>query len=426
MIDATKPGEKPAYMWDDGKGSVPGFGLQILPSGIRSFVFQYRTSGQSRRMTIGRYPEWTVDEARKEASRHKVTADRGGDPLADRQQDKATKRAERLGMTIADLMDRYLERHVKIRNAASTRNAVEDLIKRHIVPKIGKIRIRDFERKDATEFHFLMRATPRQANFTLAILSKAFNLAEEWGLRPENSNPCKKVSRYPEPHRERFLTDAELERLGEALIEAETIGLPWKPPPAGKPVSKHVAREENRRARLSWQAIAAIRLLLFTGARLSEAIGLAWKDVNLEDGMISFPGVKGGARRPYPASIDAIDLLKTLPRKPGAEFVFPRDRDPKRHLSKEVMETAWQRIRWRAGLEDVHLHDLRHTTGTYAAQAGISSFVVRDLLRHRNVMTTGRYANYAADPVRDAADRVSSRIAEGLSRNRQKPEANEP
>ncbi len=171
------------------------------------------------------------------------------------------------------------------------------------------------------------------------------------------------------------------------MIEAETIGLPWNV--EGK-ASKHLAKEQNQRTQLSWQVIGALRLLLLTGARLSEITLLKWSDVDFVLRTIALPKIKGKKREPFPATAAALDILKSLPRVRGSVLIFPRNTDTSTSISKDVMESAWQRLRWSAQIEDVHIHDLRHTVGAYAAQAGVSGFIVRDLLRHANISTTGR------------------------------------
>ncbi len=135
-----------------------------------------------------------------------------------------------------------------------------------------------------------------------------------------------------------------------------------------------------------------------------------WSDVDFGLLTIALPKFKGKKREPFPATAAALDILKSLPRIAGSALVFPRNTNKDVPISKEVMESAWLRLRWRAQIEDVHIHDLRHTVGTYAAQAGVSGFIVRDLLRHANISTTGRYANFDASPVREVADIVGERI----------------
>ncbi len=149
---------------------------------------------------------------------------------------------------------------------------------------------------------------------------------------------------------------------------------------------------------------------MLTGARLSEITLLKWSDVDFGLLTIALPKFKGKKREPFPATAATLNILKSLPRLNGSALVFPRNTDKAVPISKEVMESAWQRLRWRAQIEDVHIHDLRHTVGTYAAQAGVSGFIVRDLLRHAHISTTGRYANFDDSPVREIADIVGARI----------------
>ncbi len=321
------------------------------------------------------------------------------------------KRAYREAPTLNDLFDRYLEEHVSAHNAASTVKDVEAMLKTHLRPRVGSIKVNDFKLSDAAKLHNALKAKPRRANHVLAILSKALSLAEVWGLRPVNSNPCGSIARYSENQRKRFMNAEEIGRLGEALAEGETVGLPWQ---IQEPTSKHLPLEDERRTLLSWQIVGAVRLLLLTGARLSEILGLKRSDVNAAARTIALPDRKGGKRVPHPANDAAFVVLAALPREKGGTFVFPRDGDPDKHISREALERAWARLRWRAEIEDVRLHDLRHTVGTYASQAGVSSFIVRDLLRHSNITMTGRYANFDADPVRQVSNTVGDRILSSL------------
>ena len=287
------------------------------------------------------------------------------------------------------------------------------MLKKFLKPHLGSIKVNDLTRTDVAKLHLAMRKTPRRANYVLAILSKALSLSEIWGLRSQQSNPCIGIRRYPENHRTRFLKHEEVKRLQDTLVEAETIGLPWK---VEGNTSKHLAKEGSRRTILSWQVVEIIRLLLLTGARLSEITELKWSNVDQEAGTIALPSKKGGKREPYPTSAAALEILARLPRVKGSAFVFPRNSDVNRPISREVMESTWQRVRWRAAIEDVHMHDLRHTVGTYAAQAGVSGFIVRDLLRHISIVTTGRYANFDANPVRDVANAVGERIVSAMGK----------
>jgi integrase len=397
-VDDANTLPKPYLLWD---GELRGFGLLVLPTGVKTYVFQYRNDARrSRRLTIGRHGALTVGEAREIAHETAVAVAKGNDPVA-------SKRSYREAPTVTQLLERYLSDHVTPHNAVSTQKDIKVIIAKKLMPIVGNIKVNDLTRDDVAKLHNAMRDTPRRANYVLAIFSKALSLAELWGLRAQNSNPCIGIKRYPENHRTRFLRQEELGRLLDAMNEAETIGLPWN---VEGNASKHLAKELNQRTQLSWQVIGALRLLLLTGARLSEITLLQWSDVDFTLRTIALPKFKGKKREPFPATTKALDILKSLPRMRGSVLVFPRNTNTCRSISKEVMENAWQRLRWRAQIEHVHIHDLRHTVGTYAAQAGVSGFIVRDLLRHANISTTGRYANFDDSPVREVADIVGKRI----------------
>ena len=405
IVDEAKGETKSFLLWD---GELRGFGVLVLPSHVKTFVLQYRNRARrSRRLTIGRYGALTVEEARVIAKEAAATIAKGEDPVAER-------RTYREAPTVAELLERYLLDHVALHNAASTQKDAKVIVEKFLKPHLGSIKVNDLTRTEVAKLHLAMRKTPRRANHVLAILSKALSLAEIWGLRSQHSNPCVGIRRYPENHRTRFLNHGELRRLQDALVEAETIGLPWNV--AGNK-SKHLAKEQNRRTILSWQVIEIIRLLLLTGARLSEITGLKWSNVDQEAGTIALPSKKGGKREPHPTSAAALEILAKLPRIRGSSYVFPRNGDENRPISREVMESTWQRVRWRAEIEDVRIHDLRHTVGTYAAQAGVSGFIVRDLLRHISIATTGRYANFDANPVRHVANVVGERIISAMGKS---------
>ena len=403
-IDALAPTSAPVFHWDSG---LKGFGLRQFPSGVKTFVFDYRNGdGRKRRVTVGRFGALTVEEARTLARGLAGRVAKGDDPAA-------TLRERRQAPTVSELLDDYVAKHLEVANAPGTRRTAKAAVESHIRPALGALKAASVTRQDVLKLRRKMEATPRLANLTLAVLSKTFSLAEEWGYRPEGSNPCRRVPRYEENERERFLAADELARLGAAIVEAETMGLPWRENEGVK--AKHRPKPENRRTAVNARALTAIKLLLLTGARLSEILELRWEHVDFERDALALPSRKGGTRRPHPVGTIALAILADIPRVEGSPWVLPAPLDPGAPLSPSVASHAWQALRERAGIADVRLHDLRHTAGTFVSQSGANAFLVRDFLRHKTIAITNRYANRDADPIRDLAESLGDRVAAGLN-----------
>ena len=231
-----------------------------------------------------------------------------------------------------------------------------------------------------------MRDKPYQANRVLALLSKFFNWCEKHGYRPDSSNPCRHIEKFKEQRRERFLSPLELARLGEALTEAET----------NDTTSPYV--------------IAALRLLVLTGARLSEILTLKWSYVDYENNLLRLPDSKTGAKVIY-VNAPALQILSDLPRLEGNPFVICGKREGARLINPQK---PWRRIRKAAGLDDVRIHDLRHSFASVAAGSGQSLPVIGALLGHTQPQTTARYAHLAADPLRAASDAIGGRISDAM------------
>ena len=283
-----------------------------------------------------------------------------------------------------ELAKRFVEEYIPARCKQSSAHSYARAVRQHVLPRIGNRRVADVTRGDVATLHHEMRAIPYAANRTLGILSAMFTAAELWGLRREGSNPCRYVKRFREQRRERFLSDEEYRRLGAALREAESTGT------------------------VAASAIAAIRLLMLTGCRLSEIMTLRWENVALGAAELRLPDSKTGAKVVHLGK-PAIAVLRGIARVEGNRWVIAGRRPGSRVAS---LHYPWGLIRKQAGLDDVRLHDLRHSFASGGLLVGEGLPMIGKLLGHSQVQTTARYAHLADDPVKAAADRIASRIAE--------------
>ena len=365
-------------LWDS---EIKGFGVRLRAGGALTYLVRYRpgTGGRGsplRTYTIGRHGSpWTPNLARDEAKRILGMVAEGADPAQDHSM-------RRQAPTVADLAARFLAEHVEPKRKNRTALEYQRLIELHIVPFLGSRKVSDVSRTDASKLHHALRATPYQANRVLAVLGKMLNLAEHWGLRPDGSNPCRHVDKFPEKSRERMLSADELARLGKAL--ADYSGSPY--------------------------TIAAIKLLVFTGARLSEILGLRWDWISFERCEARLPDSKTGAKTIHLAP-PALAVLNELPRLEDCPFVIA---GRKASSALVNLEKPWRHIRTAAGLNDVRLHDLRHAFASIAVASGMGLPIIGKMLGHSQSATTARYAHLASDPVKAAAEVVANRIERAL------------
>jgi integrase len=372
-VEAAEVKASEHFLWDD---EVPGFGLRVLPSGRKGFVVQYRAGRRPRRISLGPSTVLTCEQARTRAITIIAAVRNGEDPAAKRD-------ADRQAITVAELAERFDREHIALRLKESTAKSYRRYLERHILPAVGRLRVTEVTRADIAQFHHDLRHIRYDANRCLEVVSKMFNLAEVWGLRPDGTNPRKHIKKYPEEKRERFLSAGELRRLGEVLREMEQEGVELP------------------------SAIAAVRLLMLTGCRLGEIMRLKWEYVDFSSRALRLPDSKTGAKvvhlgQPVLEVLKAIEQIEDNPwvingTLPGAPLYD--------------LQPFWQRVRARAGLKDVRIHDLRHTFASTAVAAGQGLPIIGKLLGHTQVQTTARYAHLAADPVRTAADQVSGEIA---------------
>lgn len=390
IVDAARPAPREYTVWDS---DLRGFGLRVRPSGSKSYVVVYRAGlgrgAQQRRLTIGEPSDsLTAFQAREQAANILADVRLGGDPAGAR----GRRRKE---PTISELCDRYLREHVAVHNRASTRARLTPQLENKIKPALGKIKVSELTRARVKQWHHDLahrgkpgsrrETTYYEANRCLAVLSKILSLAStDWELRDDN--PCRGLRRFPEKKRSRFYSEPELKAIAGALDAA--------------------SRDSTELAGV----ISAIRLLALTGCRLSEILGLRWEHVDISKGEIFLADAKTGSRA---AAIDAPAraLLTAMPQE--SDFVVC-GLDSTKPLTVSAMEKAWGRIRTVAGIPDGRMHDFRHTVGTYAGQAGLNAFAVRDLLGHSTLTMTARYVEKDGNPARVVADMVTGRIAAAM------------
>ena len=370
-VDAIKADGADTVYWD---GELTGFGLRVRRSGRKSYVVQTRIAGKLCWFTIGPHGPLNPDQARARALEILACAMKGIDPR------DATARRE-AEPSMADLGRRFLEEYVPVHCKPSTREEYRRSVRLFVDPVIGELRVPEVQRKDIAALHHGLRDKPYQANRTLGVLSKMFNLAEVWGWRPDGSNPCRHVKRYKEHKRERFLSPQETERLGQVLREAE---------------------EEMP------SAVAAFRLLLLTGCRMSEIRDLRWDYVKGD--CIELPDAKTGGRV-VPLGPEARAVLSAIPREEDNPWVIAGHL-PGSHLTD--LQRPWRRIRKQADLEEVRIHDLRHSFASRALALGESLTMIGKLLGHTQVQTTARYAHLARDSIQTAAARITESIGGNL------------
>ena len=371
-IRDMRPGTGTRIEWDD---QLRGLGVRITGTGVKSYVLNYRVHGRERRMTLGRVAELSLAGARELGSEQMALIRKGTDPLGQRE-------ARRIAPTAADLFDRYLSDHARPNKKPRSVEEDERLIRLHLAPAFGRRKVADVTRDEIDRWHKSMKATTGAANRARSLLSKAMNLTEVWGWRPDGSNPVRHIKPFKESDgAERFLSPAELRTLGEALRAYEADG--------GSPY-----------------AAAAIRFLALTGARRSEVLTLRWDWVDFEGARLNLPDSKTG-KKAMPLNAAALAVLAALPRIADNPHAFPGTKDAS-HLVD--LKRPWMLVRGTAGLNDVRLHDLRHSFASLGAGSGMGLPIIGALLGHKETRTTQRYAHLADDPLRAASEAIGAQV----------------
>jgi integrase len=371
------PGRKEVFHSDD---DTRGLRLRVMDTGVRSWVFEYRAHGRERLLTIGRAETWPLKLVREEAHRLRRLVDVGGDPMGERH-------AQRAAPTMNDLIERWREERAP-RKKASSREEDEAMIRDYIEPELGRMKVGDVTRSVVDRLHrkISARGTLYRANRVLALVSTLLSLAVIWEYRSDN--PAKGIEKNPEEPRYRYLTPEELPRLSAALDAY----------PNQDPAD-------------------VLRMLLLTGARKNEVLSMRWTDVYLGEPPVwnkppSSTKQKRLHRVPLSAEAQALLLAREVRAKSArfpSPYVFPR-RQRRRgqpaigHLPD--VQSAWKRIIKAARLEDIRIHDLRHSFASILASQGFSLPMIGSLLGHTQAQTTQRYSHLLDSAQRQAAEKV--------------------
>ncbi len=380
--------------------TIKGFGIQVLPAskrnpgGARTFLLDYRAAGVQRRLSIGNFPAWSVEAARKRAKKLRQEVDTGADPMAARHQ-------LRTAPTVADLAKRYCTEHLP-KNAKASQKRDREMLDRDILPALRRRRVTEVHQGDIRALHqrVTARGAPVRANRVLSLCSCLFALAmepregeaEPW-LTAGQGNPAKGIKRNPEEGRERYFSEAELDRIAGALNEYP---------------GTHVAN--------------LLRFCMLTGCRPSEAIAATWSEFNLETGEWKKPSAHTKTRKAHrvPLAPAAVELVaqarKAVPE--DCPLLFPgrklKGKDWERIKEYRI---AWGWVRNKAKLEPdadgrlARVYDLRHSFASIGAGQGLSLLIIGKLLGHTQARTTEKYAHIPDDPLRQAAEKIVGAIA---------------
>ena len=387
-------------LWDQ---ELRGFGIRARVGGAKTYILHYRAgTGRGaplRKFTIGKHGSpWTSDLARTEAKRLLGLIASGEDPAEHRT-------GQRRVLTVAELCDLYLKEGAAHKKS-STLKTDHGRIIHHIKPLLGRLRVDKVARADIERLLIDVKAgktaVPKPhggkrrpgniatggngvAGQCVALMSTLLAFASARGMRADN--PARGVKKPPVRKMERFLSEDEIARLAAALdAEFNRAGNPY---PA-----------------------AAIKLLLLTGGRRGEILGLQWQHVDFERQCLRLPDSKTGAKVVY-LNAPALEILAGLPRTETNPHVIP---GKLKRASLAGIDKVWFRVRAAAGLQDVRLHDLRHSFASMGVLDGLSLPIIGALLGHKHAATTSRYAHLSADPLRAANDLVGKRIAAAMKR----------
>ncbi len=399
LIDALEVSDSEYLVWDS---ELTGFGVRVRSSGHMTYVLQYRAgSGRSaptKKLTIGAVGKLTPDEARTLAKRGLGAIMSGEDPALD----KANRRTS---PTINELVADFLADHVKTKRKPKTYALYETLLRLYVSPAIGAKKALAVTVSDIAKIHKDLRDKPTTANRVVNTIAAMYGWACDHERVDAGTNPCRKVERYHEEGRERYLTTDEYRRLCDALELAETDGLAWSPATESKHTPKDVL---SRTVRFDPSVIAAIRLFLFTGARLREILHMRWEDFDRDRGIVLVPDSKTG-KKTIVLSDAAVAVIDDLSRAGDYIIAGQSPNKPRSDLKR-----PWGRIREAAAIGDVRLHDLRRSFASVGVGGGYGLPIMGKLLGHTQAKTTQKYAHLDAEPMRRVTNEIGRRIASAM------------
>ncbi|MBX9620917.1 MAG: site-specific integrase [Alphaproteobacteria bacterium] len=377
VVESAAPNPtKRIEIWDT---EVTGFYVRVYPTGKKTYFLQYRNKKrETHKIKIGVHGSITTELARQKAIELSLSVGAGEDPSI-----KHKVVCKYTGQSMQDLADQYLRLHAGPKKAPKSYKEDVAMLKNIILKRYGYLRVDVISTLDLQKLHSDLQKTPVQANRTMALLSKMFNLAIQWGWR--SNNPAKDIKKYKEHGRDRWLNDEEVQRLLTSLNHYH---------------NQNVAN--------------AIRLLVLMGSRKTEVLSAKWEQIDLERGTWTkrAPSTKQRKMEYLPISSPVLEILTKMKTHADSPFLFPGRvpgqalKDPKR---------AWNTIRNQAGVSDVHIHDLRHTFASHLVSSGVSLSIVGKLLGHTQASTTQRYAHLADAPLREAAELFGSKVKELVS-----------
>ncbi|UGY25458.1 site-specific integrase [Bradyrhizobium septentrionale] len=406
-VDAIVPGDRAVIAYDQ---DLKGFGLRVAITGRWSWFVEYRPGAGGRRVLKKRMyfgsPEFTPEEARQAAKEMLASVALGGDPAAERKQ-------EREAETFRDFAERYLKEEAKAKLKPGTVANYRIAIRKHAAPEIGSTKLNRITTAQIAQLHKKVGETkPMTANRVMECISSIFRYAATCNLVPVGHNPTQGIRAFREQRRERFLNSEELARLGETIREAETVGIPFNTDPKN-PKSKHTPK--NGSIQIDAHTAAALRLLILTGARLREILDLRWEFVDYQRGLLLLPDSKTG-RKAIVLNGPALDVLRSLDQT--GEWVIKSEGEDR---PRADMNRPWRTISARAKLTDVRIHDLRHTHASIGAGAGLGLPIIGRLLGHTQAATPLRYAHLDSDPLVRASNLIGNKISVAMGDGFNKP-----